>query len=184
MRVACLVTNLFEDSELSEPKKAMEEDGHEVVVISASKDEIKGERGKVQINPDATIDEVSADEFDALFIPGGFSPDRLRADDRFVDFVKDFDQLNRPIFAICHGPQLLLTADVLDGHQVTAWKTIRSDLNKAGIDVVDREVVVDDNLVTSRSPSDIPAFNRAVLKLLSAEEGRPTTGISEQPAAH
>ena len=166
MRVACLATNGFEDSELSGPKAALEEAGHDVMVIAPTRDEICGEHGQVTVKPDFTIDDVSADDFDALFIPGGYSPDKLRADPRFVDFVRDYDALDRPMFAICHGPQLLLAADTLAGRRVTAWKTVQDDLRRAGIHVVDRPVVVDDLIVTSRNPGDIPAFNQALLSEL------------------
>ena len=106
------------------------------------------------------------DEFDALLIPGGGSPDKLRAHETPVRFVKSFMQAGKPVMAICHGPQLLLTADEYKGHKMTAWKTIQGDLKKAGGNVVDQEVVVDRNLVTSRQPQDLPAFIREGLALL------------------
>ena len=109
---------------------------------------------------------MKPDDFDALFIPGGYSPDHLRADDRVVDFTRAFFERERPVFAICHGPQLLITADVVRGRTMTAWKTIQVDLAKAGARVVDEEVVVDRNLVTSRQPSDVDAFSRESLALL------------------
>lgn len=170
MRVACLATKGFEDSELSEPKKALEQAGHEVVVISPTQDAISGYHGRVKVTPDETIDDALPEDYDALFIPGGYSPDQLRADDRFLRFVVHFDRTNKPMLAICHGPQLLFSADVLDGRRLTAWKTVQHDLRAAGIDVEDKEVVMDDNLVTSRQPGDIPAFNRAILDLLRREE--------------
>jgi protease I len=169
MRIACLATNDFEDSELGDPKAAMEGAGHEVVVISPALGQLKGKKGKVTVQADRTIDGVQPEEFDALFIPGGYSPDQLRADPRFVDFTSEFAELDRPIFAICHGPQLLLAADALEGRKVTAWKTVQDDLRRAHIDVSDEAVVVDGNLITSRQPSDIPAFNEALLKALETE---------------
>lgn len=170
MKIACLATQMFEDSELSKPKAALEQAGHQVFVVAPTGEPLKGLHGQVTIKPDTTIDKVQPAQFDALFIPGGGSPDRLRADDRFVHFVRDFDALARPIFAICHGPQLLFTAGVLEGRRVTAWKTVQGDLQRAGIDVVDREVVRDEELITSRRPDDIPAFNKAIIDLLARED--------------
>jgi len=115
---------------------------------------------------DKAFKDVKPEQFDALLIPGGGSPDKLRAHDEAVKFVKAFMTAGKPTFAICHGPQLLLTADEYKGHRMTAWKTVLGDLQKAGADVVDQEVVVDDNLVTSRMPGDIPAFIRESLKVL------------------
>jgi len=180
MRIACLATQLFEDSELQEPKKALEAAGHEVVIVAPRKEELRGLHGRASVKPHAAIDEVTPEEFDALFIPGGFSPDQLRADDRFVKFVKRFAALDRPIMAICHGPQLLFTAGVLEGRRVTAWKTVQGDLRRAGIDVVDEEVVRDERLVTSRQPTDLPAFNEAIVEML-AEEHEPF-GLAGEPA--
>lgn len=116
---------------------------------------------------DASIDDVNPSDFDALLIPGGFSPDQLRADDRFVQFAKAFMTDKKPVFAICHGPQLLINAKALDGRKATGYTSIRVDMENAGADVVDKEVVVcQDQLVTSRTPDDIPAFNRESLALL------------------
>lgn len=167
MRIACVLGPMFEDSEFQKPYDALKEDGHEVVVIGKEAgEELKGDKGKVSFKPEKSIDEVKADEFDALLIPGGVSPDKLRADERFVQFVSQFFKSSKPIFAICHGPQLLLTADCYKGYKLTAWKTIQGDLRKAGADVVDEEVVVDHNVVSSRMPDDIPAFIREAQKLL------------------
>ena len=128
--------------------------------------ELQGDKGKVTAKVDKSFQDVGPEEFDALLIPGGGSPDKLRAHDQPVAFVKAFMQAGKPVFAICHGPQLLLSADEYKDHRMTAWKTIQGDLKKAGANVVDQEVVVDRNLVTSRQPSDIPAFIRESLKVL------------------
>ncbi|MFD2618455.1 type 1 glutamine amidotransferase domain-containing protein [Terrilactibacillus laevilacticus] len=168
-RIAVPLTNEFEDSEFTEPAKAYKEAGHEVVVIENQKGaSITGKHGtKVQV--DLSIDEAKPEDFDALFIPGGFSPDILRADDRFVAFVKAFMDDMKPVFAICHGPQLLITAETLKGRGATGYKSIEVDLKNAGANFHDTEVFVCKNqLVTSRTPDDIPAFNRESLKLLSA----------------
>ncbi|MTT32109.1 DJ-1/PfpI/YhbO family deglycase/protease [Terrilactibacillus sp. BCM23-1] len=168
-KIAVPLTNEFEDSEFTEPAKAYKEAGHEVVVIENQKGAtITGKHGtKVQV--DLSIDEAKPEDFDALFIPGGFSPDILRADDRFVAFAKAFMDDMKPVFAICHGPQLLITAETLKGRDATGYKSIVVDLKNAGANFHDTEVFVCKNqLVTSRTPDDIPAFNRESLKLLGA----------------
>ncbi len=110
-----------------------------------------------------------------LLIPGGYSPDKLRADDRFVQFVRDFDATKRPLAAVCHGPQLLLTAELVQGRTLTAWKTVQGDLRQAGAHVRDQEVVVDDNWITSRKPDDLEAFSAKLIEELGELEER--TGI-------
>lgn len=166
MRIACLLSQGFEDSELRVPYDELMRAGHEVIVIGAKKGEtLKGKAGKESTVTDAAIDDVRAESFDALLIPGGHSPDRLRADDRFVAFTRAF--ATRPIFAICHGPQLLITAGMVKGRTMTAWKTVQVDLRNAGANVVDKEVCVDKNLVTSRKPGDLDAFVRESLRLLT-----------------
>lgn len=165
MKIACVLTNHFEDSEFKAPYDAFRMEGHEVLVVGKKAGEkLEGKQGKEKAKADLAIDDARPDDFDALFIPGGFSPDQLRADERFVDFVRAFD--GRPILAICHGPQLLLTADLVRGRRLTAWKTVQKDLACCGAQVVDEEVVVDGNLVTSRQPDDIPAFVRESLNVL------------------
>ena len=128
--------------------------------------EVKGKKGTESAKVEKSIDEVSASQFDALFIPGGYSPDHLRANSKVVEFTRAFAEEGKPIFAICHGPQLLMTAGVVKGRKLTAWTTIQRDLEQVGANVVDQEVVVDRNLVTSRKPDDIPAFIRESEKLL------------------
>ncbi|MFD1205729.1 MULTISPECIES: type 1 glutamine amidotransferase domain-containing protein [Sporosarcina] len=170
-KIATVLTNLFEDSEYTEPADAFKEAGHEVVTIEkeAGK-EVKGKQEKATVKIDLGIDEANPDDFDALFIPGGFSPDQLRADDRFVQFVKKFMDDKKPVFAICHGPQLLITAKTLDGRDATGYKSIKVDMENAGAKYADKEVVVCQNqLVTSRTPDDIPAFVRESKKLLEGK---------------
>ncbi|OCA82770.1 type 1 glutamine amidotransferase domain-containing protein [Pseudobacillus wudalianchiensis] len=168
-KIAVLVTDMVEDSEYTEPVNAFKEAGHEVVNIEKEAGKtVKGKQGEATITIDKGIDEVSADEFDALLIPGGFSPDKLRADDRFVNFTKAFMDEKKPVFAICHGPQLLITAKTLEGRHATGYKSIKVDMEYAGAAYKDEEVVVcQDQLVTSRTPDDIPAFNRESLKMLA-----------------
>jgi protease I len=157
----------FEDSEFKDPYDALRNAGHEVTIVGLEAGAVlEGSNGKVKATVDKAFKDVKPDQFDALLIPGGSSPDKLRAHDEAVSFVKAFMKASKPTFAICHGPQLLLTADEYKGHKMTAWKTVLGDLKKAGANVVDQEVVVDGNLVTSRQPSDIPAFIRESLKLL------------------
>jgi protease I len=157
----------IEDSEFKKPYDAFRDAGHEVVVIGAKKgDKIEGKKRKEQTKADLGIDDVRAEDFHALFIPGGHSPDHLRADPRFVELTKAFAE--KPILAICHGPQLLITAGMVDGRRMTAWRTVQGDLRCADADVYDEPVVVDSNLVTSRQPDDIPQFIERSLELLRA----------------
>ncbi|AZB41667.1 type 1 glutamine amidotransferase [Bacillus sp. FJAT-42376] len=167
-KVAVLLTNDFEDVEYTDPAKAFKEAGHELTVIEMEKGKtLKGKQGEATVTTDASIDDVSPSDFDALLLPGGFSPDQLRADDRFVQFSKSFMDDKKPVFAICHGPQLLITAKALEGRDATGFKSIRVDMEYAGVNFHDKEVVVCGNqLVTSREPDDIPAFNREALNLL------------------
>lgn len=169
-KVATVLTNLFEDIEFTSPKEAFEKEGHEVVTIGFTKGEnAKGKEGTV-VTIDEGIDDVTPDMFDALFIPGGFSPDQLRADERFVQFAKTFMDEKKPVFTICHGPQLLITAETLKGRDITGYTSILVDLKNAGATVHDEEVFVCQNqLVSSRNPDDLPAFEREALKRLREE---------------
>ncbi len=167
MKVACILANGFEDSEFKQPYDALKQAGHDVTIVGLQAgQELRGDKGRETATVEKAFAEVSPDRFDALFIPGGFSPDRLRAHPVAVDFVKAFFDAHKPIMAICHGPQLFIPAGTYKAHRLTAWKTIQSDLRLLGANVVDEEVVVDRNLVTSRQPQDIPAFVREGLKLL------------------
>jgi protease I len=168
MRIACLLDNDFEDSEFRKPYDAFKAAGHEVVIIGLQADaKLTGKNGKEVVRAQRGIADPKPDEFDALFLPGGYSPDHLRADQRMVAFTKAFFDRERPVFAVCHGPQLLLTAGVVKGRTMTAWKTIQVDLKAAGANVVDKEVVVDRDLVTSRQPDDLDAFSKASVEMLS-----------------
>lgn len=167
MKIACLLDSGFEDSEFKDPYDAFMKGGHRVTVIGLqSGKELKGKQGKVTSHAEVGIDQVQPEQFDALFIPGGNSPDHLRINASVVNFTKAFMDADKPVLAICHGPQLLITARVVKGRKLTAWPTIQEDLKQVGADVVDQEVVVDKNLVTSRKPADIPAFIRESSKLL------------------
>jgi protease I len=167
MRIACLLDSGFEDSEFRKPYDAFVEAGHAVTVIGLQRgQDLEGYRGKERARTDMGIEEASSDDFDALFVPGGYSPDHLRSNPKIVAFTKAFFEQERPVFAVCHGPQLLMTARVVDGRTLTAWPTVQGDLQYTKATVEDAEVVVDRNLVTSRKPDDLDAFCRESLKLL------------------
>jgi deglycase len=167
VRIACVLDVDYEDSEFKQPYDAYKNQGHQVTIVGLQPGkELKGKQGKVTTTSEAGIDQARPDQFEALFIPGGYSPDHLRAEPRMVKFTKSFFDADKPVLAICHGPQLLMTARVVKGRKLTAWRTIQDDLSQVGASVVDQEVVVDKNLVTSRQPSDLPAFIRESIKLL------------------
>ena len=175
-RVLFVATDGFENDELFKPRQALIDAGAQVTLASLKSDPIAGvvndeERGD-SITPDVTVDDVDTADFDALVLPGGVgNPDKLRMNDRAVEIVGEFMDDGKIVAAICHGPWLLAEADVIDGKTVTSWPSIRTDLENAGAQTVDREVVVDDNLITSRKPDDIPAFNRAIIDALSGAGG-------------
>ncbi|WP_456272071.1 type 1 glutamine amidotransferase domain-containing protein [Bacillus sp. AK031] len=168
-KIACLVTDMFEDVEYTKPAGAFKDEGHTVVTIERESGKtVEGKQGEAKVTIDEGINNVNPGDFDALFLPGGFSPDQLRADERFVQFAESCMKSDKPVLAICHGPQLLLTAKTLEGRTATGFKSIKVDMEYAGADYKDEEVVVcKDQLVTSRNPDDIPAFVRESLKLLN-----------------
>ncbi|WP_042477756.1 type 1 glutamine amidotransferase domain-containing protein [Bacillus ndiopicus] len=167
-KVATLITDKFEDSEYTSPKEALEAAGHTVINIDKEGNKtVTGKQGEATVKINYGVDEVNPADFDALFIPGGFSPDLLRDDDRIVAFAKHFMDEMKPVFAICHGPQLLITAKSLEGRDTTGYKSIKVDLEYAGAKFHDEEVFVcQKQLVTSRTPNDLPAFNREIVNLL------------------
>lgn len=167
-KVAILATDGFEQSELFEPKKALEEAGAEVTIVSLKSGEIKGwdetDWGKT-IAVDLTISEANAEDFDALQLPGGvMNPDKLRTDETVLKFVKAFFDAGKPVAAICHAPWTLINAEVVKGREMTSYPTLRKDLENAGAKWTDKEVVVDNGLITSRNPNDIPAFNKKLIE--------------------
>ena len=167
-RVAVLVDNGFEQSELMEPRKALQEAGARADVISPHTGKVKGWQHTnwgEEIPVDRTLDEAKPDEYDALLLPGGvMNPDKLRANQAAVRFVKHFVDSGKPIAAICHGPWTLIEAGATRGRKMTSWPSLQSDLRNAGAEWVDQEVVTDRGLVTSRKPDDIPAFNRKMIE--------------------
>lgn len=167
-RVAILATDGFEQSELFEPKAALEEAGAEVEVVSPKEGAIKGWKdgnwGK-SIAVDLLLEAADPNDFDGLLLPGGvINPDRLRLEEKAVRFVDSFLKSGKPIAAICHGPQTLIETKALTGKTLTSWPSLRTDLENAGARWVDEEVVVDNGIVTSRKPADIPAFNRKMIE--------------------
>ena len=160
-KIAFLATNGFEYSELERPWNACKDEGADVELISLEKGEIEGKHKDKEgtFTVDKTIDEVAADDYDGLVLPGGLkNPDTLRMNEKAVQFVRDFFEQHKPVGAICHGPWMLVEADVLDGREVTSWPSLQTDIRNAGGLWVDKEVVVDEGLVTSRNPDDLDAF--------------------------
>jgi protease I len=168
-KVACIVGDGFEDSEFRKPYDRLKHAGFTVDIIGAKEgQELTGKAGKETVRVECAIDDALDDlaDYGMLFIPGGYSPDHLRADGRFVEFVKRFDEAGLPIAAVCHGPQLLMSAGLVQGRTLTAWETIQGDLTLAGAHVLDQEVVEDANWITSRKPDDLDAFADAMVERL------------------
>lgn len=167
-KIAILATDGFEHSELFEPKKALVEAGAEVEIVSLKNGEIKSWKDKnwgESIKVDKEVSDCSAEDYDGLLLPGGvINPDRLRLDEKAVGFVREFVTGGKPVAAICHGPWLLVEADVVDDRKVTSWPSLKTDLTNAGANWVDEEVVTDQGLVTSRKPDDLPAFNKKMIE--------------------
>ena len=181
-RVLIVATDGFEEAELFGPRRILQQRGAEVVLASLKRDPIQAtvhdDPGKT-IRPDITIDEVLADDFDALILPGGVrNPDQLRLHSNVIDLIKDFDRQGKPIGAICHAPWLLVEADLLRGRTATSWPSIRTDLRNAGANVVNEAAVTDGNIVTSRKPEDVEPFTDAVIDLI---EDRPEVTEIDQP---
>jgi protease I len=171
--VAILVTDGFEQVELTEPRKALDDAGAKTDIVSPKVDEVKGwketEWGD-RFDVDMPLDQARADDYDALLLPGGvLNPDKLRMEAKALRFVKDFFKQGKPVAAICHGPVILIDAGVVKGRTLTSYPSIKADLANAGAIWVDKEVFVDNGLVTSRKPDDIPAFNRKMIE--EFEEG-------------
>ncbi|MFO7910907.1 MAG: type 1 glutamine amidotransferase domain-containing protein [Desulfotignum sp.] len=167
-KIAVIIDNYFEDSEYTEPVNAFKEKGHEIVHVGLEAGKtVKGKKQQTPVTIDQNVEKVKAADFDALLIPGGYSPDQLRAHESAVSFTRDFMEKDKPVFSICHGPQLLITADVIQGRTLTGWTSIVQDIKNAGGKFIDQSVVEDGNLVTSRNPGDLPAFIQTSLEKLS-----------------
>ena len=185
MRIACVLGQGFEDSEFRVPYDRLKEEGYQVDVIGVKAgEELKGYKGKEKVKVEKSIDQVKAEDYDALLIPGGQSPDHLRADRRMVEFVKKFDQAGKPIAAVCHGPQLLIAAHLVKGRTLTAWQTIQDDLRQIGATVKDEPVVRDRNWITSRKPDDLQQFSDAIVEELERSESGVDASRPTQPGAH
>jgi len=166
-KVAFIVDEMFEDSEFKFPYDRVKEAGHEAVVVGLETGkELEGKKGDVTITVDRSIQEVDANEFDALVIPGGYSPDKIRTDEGMVALTKSIDAAHKPIAAICHAGWMLAEADIVKNRTVTSWPSIKTDLVNAGAEWVDQEVVEDGNLITSRMPDDLEAFTKTLLSQL------------------
>jgi protease I len=166
-RIAILAEEDFEDSELIEPLRATKNAGAKVVIVgSGSKESYKGKRGRVVVRVEATAESVRAEDFDAIIVPGGYAPDKMRLHQSMVNLVKEAHELGKVVAATCHGPQLLIAAGIVRGRRVTSWPSIAVDLRNAGADWVDEAVVRDGNLITSRKPADLPRFNKAIIEAL------------------
>jgi protease I len=188
MKVAILVADGFEQAELAEPKKALDAAGAETSIVSPAKGQVqawkhfdKGDKFTV----DVPLDKADAKDFDALLLPGGVAnPDQLRTLPKAVAFVREFFDEGKPVAAICHGPWTLIEADVVNGRTVTSWPSLKTDLKNAGASWVDREVVVDDGLVSSRKPADIPAFNQKMLDEFGKGRRKDSAHTSARASAH
>jgi protease I len=166
-KIGVLIGNLFEDVEYTKPAEAFKNAGNELVHVGIKAGEtVKGKKEGTPVKIDEAAKDASVAEFDAIFIPGGYSPDQLRVDDNVVDFTRKFVESGKPVFVICHGPQLLITAQVLKGCKITGYKSIIQDIKDAGAEFVDQQVVEDQNIISSRNPNDIPVFIDACLKRL------------------
>lgn len=168
-RVAIITENGFEEVELTSPKKALEDAGAQVDIISSAENsKVKAwdhDHWSIELPVDRSIEEVQVDEYDALMIPGGvLNPDKMRMNAAFVKFAKTFMESGKPVASLCHGPQLLIETGMLEGRKMTSYPSVQTDMKNAGADWVDKEVVTDNGFVTSRSPKDLEAFNKKMLE--------------------
>jgi protease I len=166
--IAVIIDDMFEDSEYQKPADEFRKAGHDIEHVGLKRGAVvRGKKEGMEVKIDRPVSDAEVDDYDALLIPGGYSPDRLRVDRDAVHFAREFVRSGKPVFVICHGAQLLITADVLRGRKITGWKSIVQDIKNAGAEYLDREVVVDGNLVSSRMPDDLPSFVKESLKKLT-----------------
>jgi len=167
--IAVIIGDMFEDSEYTKPVLAFSRNGHTLVTVGIEAGaSVSGKKEGTKVTIDRAVEAAAVSDFDALLIPGGYSPDKLRVHDAAVAFARDFVESGKPVFAICHAPQLLITADVLRGRRITGYISIVQDIKNAGAEYVDAAVVVDGNLVTSRHPGDLPDFIKASMDKLTS----------------
>lgn len=164
-KVAVVLAPNYEDVEATSPIEELQKAGADITIVGVEKGEVTGKKGDVQ-TVEKTFDEVSAEDFDMLLIPGGGSPENLRIDAGAVEFTRNFVNSGKPVGSICHGPQLLISAKVVGGRRLTAVNKIRDDIVNAGGLYADEELIADGNLITSRVPGDLPAFNKALVDAL------------------
>jgi len=184
--IAILVAEGFEQVELTEPRKALEQAGAQTRIVSPAKSEVQGwnhfDKGD-KLKVDVPLEQADAGEFDALLLPGGVAnPDQLRTQPRAVQFVRSFFDADKPVAVICHGPWTLIEAGVVRGRTLTSWPSLKTDLVNAGANWVDKEVVVDNGLVSSRKPADIDAFNRKMIEVFA--EGSPAHQGGQRTRSH
>lgn len=176
LKIAILVSNGFEQSEMTEPKQALEKAGAEVLIVSPEEGNVKGWKHTDwgdKFKVDVELKKANPEKFDALVLPGGvMNPDTLRNTKEAISFIKSFVDNEKPIAAICHGPWPLINADAVQGKTLTSWSSLKQDLLNAGANWVDKEVVKDGKLVTSRNPDDLPAFNREMINLFSESQSQ------------
>jgi protease I len=165
-RVAVLIAEGFQDAETLEPKLFLEERGAEVVVLGPAVGDVKAYNSEQMVTIEKAVEEANVEDFDALILPGGKGPAVLREHEAAVNFARDFIESGKPVAAICHGPQVLITAGIIEGRKLTCVSSIAEEVKEAGGEYLDEQVVVDENLITSRVPDDLPAFNEAILKAL------------------
>jgi len=185
-KVAILTENGFEEVELTSPKKALEDAGAEVEIVSPQKEKVKAwahDHWSIELPVDVNVEEADPNEYDALMIPGGvLNPDKMRINDKCVEFVEHFLQNGKPVAAICHGPQLLIETGMLEGRNMTSYLSVKTDMINAGAIWADREVIVDNGLVTSRSPKDLEAFNNKMIEEI--KEGKHSPGTRTPSPTH
>lgn len=176
-RVAILTENGFEEVELTSPKKALEEAGATVDIVSPQKGKVKAwdkDHWSIELPVDAALDDAKVDDYDALVLPGGvLNPDQLRMNKKAVEFAQQFLEIGKPVAAICHGPQLLIETGLIEGRKMTSYWSLRTDMENAGVIWEDKEVIVDNGLVSSRSPKDLEAFNRMMIEEIKEGESTP-----------
>ena len=176
-RIAILTENGFEEVELTSPKKALEEAGAKVDIISPQQGKVKAwdkDHWSIELPVDQDLDSASAEDYDALVLPGGvMNPDKLRLNKKAVEFAQQFLETGKPVAAICHGPQLLIETGLIEGRKMTSYPSLRTDLENAGVIWEDAEVVTDNGLVTSRTPKDLDAFNKKMIEEIGEGEHAP-----------